>query len=338
MSIRRESVSAVVVFEDRLPETSSIKALADQLASRFMDSEIVLVANGVDDAAAVALKAMTEQVPDLSVLFLASRLDGDEATLAGIENAVGDWVLLVEAGASTIGALPQLFDRLDQGFDVVIGRSPDGARSAGPRRLAISMYFSLYRMLNGVDITMDRVPAKLLSRAAALHLLRSPDGEALLRAQHIPGGFPTTTIDMPAEAAGPGRPFFRSLGKAVRLLVSSGAAPLRFISMTALTAALIAVLYSGYVVAIYLFKADVAPGWTTISLQVALLMFLFSAMFAVLAEYVVQIHSSSAARRRHVVSRELRSPLTRRGARLNVVDSQGEYRLGAPPEIADRAR
>jgi hypothetical protein len=131
MSIRRESVSAVVVFEDRLPETSSIKALADQLASRFMDSEIVLVANGVDDAAAVALKAMTEQVPDLSVLFLASRLDGDEATLAGIENAVGDWVLLVEAGASTIGALPGLFDRLDQGFDVVIGRSPDGARSAG---------------------------------------------------------------------------------------------------------------------------------------------------------------------------------------------------------------
>ncbi|HYC65446.1 MAG TPA: glycosyltransferase, partial [Reyranellaceae bacterium] len=148
--LRRESVSAVVVFEDRPPDLLAVKDLAEQLARRFMDSEIILVANGVDDTAAVALKALTEEVPDLSVLFLATRLDGDEATLAGIENAVGDWVLLVEAGASTIAALPQLFDRLDQGFDVVIGRTPE-RRGPGPRRFAIEAYFALYRMLNGVD-------------------------------------------------------------------------------------------------------------------------------------------------------------------------------------------
>jgi hypothetical protein len=91
------------------------------------------------------------------------------------------------------------------------------------------------------------------------------------------------------------------------------------------------VLYSVYVFCIYLIKADVVEGWTTLSLQLAGMMFIFSVVLLFLSEYVIQIHSASPPRsRRYLVMRELRSPLSRRTQRLNVVDAEGRFQLGKP--------
>lgn len=90
-------------------------------------------------------------------------------------------------------------------------------------------------------------------------------------------------------------------------------------------------LYSVYVFCVYLFKADVAEGWTTLSLQLASMMLVFSVVLLFLSEYVIQIHSASPPRsRRYLVVRELRSPLSRRTQRLNVVDGEGRFELGRP--------
>jgi hypothetical protein len=54
------------------------------------------------------------------------------------------------------------------------------------------------------------------------------------------------------------------------------------------------------------------------SLQLSFLTFILSAMLALLSEYIVQIHAASFARRRFVVSREIRSQLSARSGRMNV--------------------
>ena len=91
------------------------------------------------------------------------------------------------------------------------------------------------------------------------------------------------------------------------------------------------VLYGVYAVLIWLLKTDVAPGWTTLSLLLALMLFVFSAQFLFLSEYLVQILSTvPSSSRRQLVAREYRSPLTGRGGRLNVIDAEGEFHLGAP--------
>jgi hypothetical protein len=157
----------------------------------------------------------------------------------------------------------------------------------------------------------------------------------LLRSRQIAGGFPTSSVVITAPGfAPPALSLTQSLAKAVKMLLASSAAPLRFITLCGIIGSCVALLYSVYVVASYMLKKDVQPGWTTLSLQISLLTFFASSMFALLAEYIVQIHSASSVRRRFFVSRELRSQRSRRGQRLNVVDGAGTYRLGAPEDLA----
>ena len=125
-----------------------------------------------------------------------------------------------------------------------------------------------------------------------------------------------------------------AVSKAVRLLLTGSSAPLRLSSYLGFGGGIMSVVYAVYVVLVYLFKRDVEPGWTTLSLQLAGMMFLFSLQFLFLSEYLVQILSTSPATgRRQLVARELRGTLSRRSGRLNVVGKEGLFYLGAPQHL-----
>ena len=337
LDLSRTSISAVCVVEDCAPDAAVLARLIGRLADAFGDSEIVIVANGSPDEAAVALKALTERLPDITVAFLGDRIDRDTAVLTGIENAIGDWILVIEPTSQLVDALPKLIAEVHKGFDVVLGLP---AQAWERKRLHSPLqrsYIAVYNWLSGGTALAERPAVSLLSRAAALHVLRSADGEMLLRSRRIAGGFPSSavTIDDPGYTW-PVPKLVDSAGKGMRLLLASSSAPLRFISIVGFLGSASALAYTVYVVLVYFFKEDVQPGWTTMSLQLSFLTFILSGMLALLAEYVVQIHGASFARRRYIVSREIRSQLSSRSGRVNVVDPSGpagRYKLGAPDDL-----
>lgn len=115
------------------------------------------------------------------------------------------------------------------------------------------------------------------------------------------------------------------------MLLSVSTLPLRGASYAALLGGGLSALYSVYVFAVFLLKRDVAAGWTTLSLQLSGMMFVFSIVLLFISEYIIQIHAGAPPRsRRFLVLRELRSPLSRRTQRLNVVDAEGRFQLGKP--------
>ncbi|MBA2668895.1 MAG: hypothetical protein H0U67_00815, partial [Gemmatimonadetes bacterium] len=121
----------------------------------------------------------------------------------------------------------------------------------------------------------------------------------------------------------------------LRLITTGSTALLRTSSYLAVGGGIASGIYAIYVVLIYLLLPEVQRGWTTMSLQLSGMMLLFSIQFLLLAERVLQISANNPSNyRRHIVIRELRSPLSRRSARLNVVDQQGRFRLGAPEHFA----
>lgn len=334
MDLSRTSISVVCVVEEYSPEPETLALLMDRLGESFGDVEIILVANGSRDEIGVALKALTESLPDIAVEFLEDRIDRDAALLTGIENAIGDWILLIEPTKQLVDALPQMIAEAVKGFDVVLAIPTRAPRRSGPRPFLEHAFVVLYNWLGGGTVLAWPPAASILSRSAALYVLRSVEGEMLLRSARIANGFPSATVAI-AEVGftRPSSRLVNSFGKAMRLLLASSAAPLRFISIVGFVGSAVALAYSVYVVLIYLFKGDVQPGWATLSLQLAFLTFVLSLMFALLSEYIVQIHSASFARRRHVVSREIRSQLSRRSRGLNVVDPHGRFSLGAPESL-----
>jgi hypothetical protein len=101
-----------------------------------------------------------------------------------------------------------------------------------------------------------------------------------------------------------------------------------------IVAAIINLCYVGYVIGIYLFKNDVAPGWVTLSLQNAVMFLFVFGNLVLISEYVAQILDESQDRPLYHVLDERASAFgsDKRLARRNVLsifdsgDDQGEKR------------
>ena len=112
-----------------------------------------------------------------------------------------------------------------------------------------------------------------------------------------------------------------SLDRGMQLLVSTTRAPMRLVTSLSLFGAVANILYSIYVVAVGLFKADVAPGWISLSLQQSGMFFLISLVLLVLGEYILNMASLSNEGPRYHVGQEFTSARMTRREKLNVEEA-----------------
>jgi hypothetical protein len=337
------SVTAIVLVRENLTTIKDISRLSETLAVYFTDVEIVLVANGVPPEWVVDLARIVETIPDCTVVFLNNEVHDDIARLLGIDHAISDYILFCTPLSFEIDALPKMLAAVAAGRDLAIGDANYGIaveRGTGSAFM-FWMFRTIYRLMSGRTYERDPPRFRLLGRVAALYIALRSDGEVLIRARSLGPGFSVATIDVPAgpEMTGRRAPIRKSVSKALRLILTGSTLPLRATSYLGMLGGVGSLLYGIYIVLIYLFKTDVAPGWTTLSMQLAGMMFLFSTQFVFLSEYVIQIlNAAPAASRRHLVARELRSSLSRRSTRLNIVDREGHYQIGAPTILLSQQR
>ncbi|MBI0535466.1 hypothetical protein D9599_07775 [Roseomonas sp. KE2513] len=334
------SLTTVIVVNGKVPEPRRYEQLASVLeAARIDDFDVVLVANGVDAAVTLDLKEFVSQVPDSTAVFLNRPQTGDVARLVGIDHAVGDYILFTALSEEEILALPDLLEPLREGYDLSVADPLEGPlvvqRPAGTRFL-LGTYLSVYQLLTGKELESRPTGFRAMSRAAALFVSANPTAEITLRARDLGPGFACITRPLLPGHAFVHRPgsLRSNWSSGISALLSTTSAPMRLVTYFAAAGGVLSLGYGAYVIGVYFFGRNIARGWTTISLQLAAMMFIFSVLFLLLSEYVLQIHAANPPRSlRHLVLRELRSPLSRRSARLNVVDAEGRFQVGAPPEL-----
>jgi len=338
------SLTTIVVVDGKAPDPEAYEALAGILErARIDDFDVVLVANGVNADVTLDLKDFVARVPDSTVVFLNRPMHADVARLVGINHAVGDYLLFTSLAEEERLALPELLEPLRAGYDLSVADPLEGklvVRRPAGQTVLLGTYLKVYRLLTGTELETRPTGFRALSRAAALFVASRPSAEILLRSRDLGPGFACTTRSLlPAHTIVHQHGSLRGNWAAgINALLSTTTIPLRLVTYLAVTGGVLSLVYGAYVVAIYTFGRNVARGWTTISLQLAAMMFIFSVLFLLLSEYVLQIHAANPPRSlRHLVLRELRSPLSRRTARLNVVDAEGRFQVGAPPELLTNA-
>jgi polyisoprenyl-phosphate glycosyltransferase len=332
------SITAIIVLRDYPVNMAMIGKMLGALGTLFIDVEIVIVANGVTADTSIELKDASERLLDCTVLFLSEEVHDDLARLVGIDHAISDNVMFATPLQAEIDALPDMITALREGNDLVIGEGQGGifVRRAWILTGLFGLFRWVFRLMAGRPYEAQPPMFRILSRAAALQIATRSDGEVLVRARTLGQGFPAVVIPIGASPLVPGRgmPLRMAVAKVFRLILTGSALPLRLSSYLGFMGGILSAAYAIYVVVIYLFKAHVEPGWTTLSLQSAGMMFFFSLQFLFLSEYLVQILSTSpTTSRRQLVARELRSTLSGRSRRLNVVDSEGQFQLGAPTHL-----
>lgn len=329
-----------VVFVVRNQSDHIEKILSDAatgISSLVSDYELIIVDNASDDDSVSVLKNLTGEdgLNNLQVYALTKEVDADTASWVGLENALGDFVAVIDPLEDDIGFLPEMLDKAVSGADVVFANNKQKPAQSLAYRGAYAVFNGLYKWFNGIHLAKEAPQYRVLSKSVVNFMLQHPQPAIIYR--HLPatGGFARANLSYSAAPkASRTTRLGESIDRGMRLLVSTTRAPMRLVTSLSLFGAVANLVYSIYVVAIGFLKADVAAGWISLSLQQSGMFFLISLVLLVLGEYILYMASLSNEGPLYHVGQEFTSARMTRREKLNIeeVASKPTHTPGTYPE------
>ncbi len=266
-----------------------VDAVGVVLGERYRYYEIILVDDGSTTLDAGRLKALLKDHSHIRLLRLSREFGVEAAILAGLDVAVGDFVVIMAPGADPPDLIPQFLDAARNGADVVLGVRTSRESDPWWLRMGANLFYGYARRVLGLEIPANATHFRCLSRQALHALSQLRRGRTRLRVFTTFVGFAPTLI--PYQQIGSteisrSRTFGEAVETALTLIIDNSPHPLRLVAVLGVLAALLNLMYAAYVILIYLAKERVAPGWATLSLTNSAQFFALALMIAVLCEYV----------------------------------------------------
>lgn len=315
-------LSVVYVVRDNGNQLEDILEKAgEQLSVLVSDYELIVVDNASDDDSVSILKRISGEngQPNLQVYALTKEVDSDIASWVGLENALGDFVAVIDPMADDIAFLPTMLNEAVSGADVVFANNNQKQGQSIAYRSANAAFNILYKYFNGIHLTKEAPQYRILSKKVVNFILQHPQPAVTYR--HLPatGGFARVNMQYSAKPlVSKVKNLGQSIDRGAHLLVSTTRAPMRLVTSLSLFGAIANLLYSIYVVIVGLVKTDVAPGWLSLSLQQSGMFFLISLVLLVLGEYILHMASLSNEGPPYHVGQEFTSARMTRREKLNI--------------------
>jgi polyisoprenyl-phosphate glycosyltransferase len=312
-------LSIICVLDGRQREPAPVLREIHRFAAAMsMPFEVVVLVNGLMPHGVEEIRSLTRTLDSLQLYFIKRRVDYLTALLAGLENAIGDWVATIDPACDDPAVLRDLVQAaLGEHCEVAVASPTGRVRRTPVEALLSSGFHFVFRRLHGFSLALESPTARLISRAVVNDVLQHDAPLIALETLTAAGGYSRISVRT-VQRSHLRLPVAERLKVRWRTLLGINAAPLRIANLICSLGALGALAYSIYVIAIYLFKSNVMPGWTTVSLILSAMFLTFSLVLGMLSEYLILLLDVGARRGRYEIVEELASSVQPRSKLLNV--------------------
>jgi glycosyltransferase involved in cell wall biosynthesis len=262
------------------------------LEANFRDYELILVDDASGDDTVARVDALLKGTPSLRLIRLARRFGPDIALTAGLDSAIGDYIVLMQADCDPPAEIPAMVRLARSGCGIVTGVARCRPGEGLGRRLLRRGFYHYCNHVLGIPYPRFATRFQVLSRAAATAAtcIRPKCPQFPVLASQV--GFESRThrykqVARPGPAGNIG--LRAKVDRGLSIMVLNSISPLRLVSYLGITAGLLNLAYAGYVVFVNLLRDHVAEGWTTLSLQMTSMFFFIFLIQVVVCEYVGRI-------------------------------------------------
>jgi len=276
--------------------------------------EIVLVDDGASDDAVKRVRALLERYDFVRFLRLSRHFGEETAIAAGLDVAIGDYVIVMLPNMDPPALIPQFFERARTDADIVYGVRLHRKNEPIWYRLGARVFYWYINSVVKAGMPADSTQYRCMSRQGgnAITQIRDPDRYLRLLTSYIgfrKQAFPYAPINRTGHP--PIRPKREAVNLARALIMDQTTQPLRVVSWVVVLAAVadVAVTLVAY-----------AAGRLEVSRVLGALQFVsIAVVLALIAEYVGGVSRRMRDRQAYYVREEHTSSVLLREDRTNVV-------------------
>jgi glycosyltransferase involved in cell wall biosynthesis len=284
--------------EEVLPEFH--RRLSRTLDTMPVSAEIIYVNDGSRDRTLAVLFALQRSDERVTVLDLSRNFGKEIALTAGLDHARGDAVVVIDADLQDPPELiPQLFDGLGEGYDVVYGKRTSRRGESALKRSTAYLFYRVIQRLSRVQLPEDTGDFRVLSRRAVDALGRLREQHRFMKGLFAWIGFRQKAIPYEREPRLRGTTkwnYWRLWNFALEGITSFTTAPLRIATYVGLGTSVSSFAYGGYVVVDTLMFGNAVAGYPSLLTVILLLGGIQLMSLGVIGEYLGRMFDETKQR------------------------------------------
>jgi polyisoprenyl-phosphate glycosyltransferase len=292
-----------------LNEETNIRPLYERLLAELeritIDFELLFIDDGSTDASAMRIEALHRTDPRVKLISLSRNFGHQVALTAGIDQATGDAVILMDADLQHPPALIRdLVARWQAGFEVVHTIRRGTADAGLLKRATARGFYRLFRSMSGMDMPANAADFRLLDRRVIEALRGIRERTRFLRGLTGWVGYRATSVTYDAPARGEGETKYtasRMIRLAIDALVSFSAIPLHIAIYLGFVLAGLGFFYAVYALYSRLVTGSVWPGWTSLVILVSVVGGIQLILMGILGIYLGKIYEEVKQRPLYLV-------------------------------------
>ena len=271
--------------------------------------ELIYVDDGSRDATLDVLRGAQRADARVRVVILSRNFGQQMALTAGLQNAAGDAVVVMDADLQDPPeVIREMVNRWRQGVDVAYGTRTERQDETIFKRGTASLFYRLLNRLTDIDIPLDTGEFRLMDRAVVGAVLAMPERDRLTRGMVAWTGFRQEPVhfDRMPRAAGKTKWLLRNMVSiAMDGILSFSLAPLRLATWLGLIAVGLALSGTLYALALRFLTDTWISGWVTLFIAVLFLGGVQFVLLGILGEYVGRIYGEVKRRPLYFVKERL---------------------------------
>lgn len=169
-----------------------LAATIDQLPQ---DCEVIYVNDGSTDSTIDIIHSLHGADPRVALVNLSRNFGKEVALTAGLEHAKGDAVVIIDADLQDPPELiPELVDRLQQGYDVVYATRKKRLGETWLKKTTATLFYRLMRNVSRVHLPSNTGDFRILSRRAVDAVIQLREHHRFMKGLFSWVGFRQTAI------------------------------------------------------------------------------------------------------------------------------------------------
>jgi polyisoprenyl-phosphate glycosyltransferase len=315
-------ITVVIVEDKSLKQLESVLIpIQKELEINYSDYEIIIISQGTSRNFNEEDEHVLKNISSLRYIQLSSIVCYDVACAAGLENAIGDFVVIFNVDDDPVNAITETVNICRSGMDIVVGTAKQSR----------TIPYKIFRIIAGkilklVDYSLprDTTALRCLSRRAVNSVTSTGKYHHQLSMRIQKTGYQQAEYKYKIIKNGPvkyQRSLYSGFRDLLRLLVFNSYRPLRWMTGIGILGSVFAILFALFSLLAHIIKGRVVEGWTTTILFMSILFMMQFIMMAFFGEYIGRLLEDQGDQLNYSVVYEKCSMVMINQNRINVLSN-----------------